>query len=113
MRNVSRLLLLLAVLAVASYTFAQTAPTATQAPAPQQDKAFQGTLVSVDDSAKTITAKDADNKEMMFHYTEQTQIVGAEKSVQGLAGKSGAKLNITYKADRAGNTATRIEMLPQ
>ena len=111
MRNVSRLLLLLVALAVASYTFAaQTAPPPAQAP--QQDKAFQGTLVSVDSDAKTITVKDADNKEMMFHYTEQTQIAGSEKTVQGLAGKSGSKLNITFKAERGANTATRIEVLP-
>ena len=111
MRNVSRLLLLLVVLAVASYTFAATAPTSSQAQ--QQDKAFQGTLVKVDDSAKTITVRDADNKEMMFHYTDQTQIVGSERTVQGLAGKSGSKLNITYKAERGANNATRIEVLPQ
>jgi len=97
------------VLAVASYAVAaQTAP---QAP-PAQDKAFQGTLVKVDAEAKTITAKDADNKEMMFHFTDQTQIVGSEKTVQGLAGKSGSKVNITYKAERGGNTAERIELLP-
>ena len=107
MRNVSRLLLLMAVLALASYTFAQAAQ------APQQDKAFQGTLVKVDSDTKTITAKDADNKEMMFHYTEQTQIVGSEKTVQGLAGKSGSKLNITYKVERGANNAMRIELLQE
>jgi hypothetical protein len=113
MRNVSRLLLLLVVLALASYTFAGTAPTSVQAQAQAQDKAFQGTLVKVDNDAKTITARDADNKEMMFHYTDQTQIVGSEKTVQGLAGKSGSKLNITYKVERGANSATRIEVLPQ
>jgi hypothetical protein len=111
MRGISRLLLLLVCLALASYTFAaQTAPP-TQAPA-QQDKAFQGTLIKVDPDAKTITAKDADNKEMTFHYTDQTEIVGSERNVQGLAGKSGAKLNITYKVERGGNNATRVEILP-
>jgi hypothetical protein len=108
MRNVSRLLLLSTVMAVASYTFAQEAPKAAQAP--QQDKAFQGTLVSVDSDAKTITAKDANNKEMKFLYTDQTQIVGSEKTVQGLTGKSGSKLTITYKVERGANNATRIEL---
>jgi hypothetical protein len=111
MRNVSRLLLLVVVLALASYTFAaQTAPTAPQAP--QQDKAFQGTLTKVDSDAKIISVMGADNKEMMFHYTDQTEIVGSEKTVQGLAAKSGAKLSITYKAERGTNNATRIELLP-
>ena len=110
MRTISKLLLVLFVLTLGSYTFAaQTAPT----PAPAQlDKAFQGTLVKVDSDAKTLTAKDADNKEMTFHYTDKTEIVGSEKTVQGLAGKSGAKLNIIYKVEKGANNATRIEMLP-
>src|SRR5215467_6485521 len=110
MRNVSRLLLVLVILACASYTFAQAG--SAPAPAAQQDKAFQGTLVKVDSAAQTLTAKDADNKEMTFHYTDKTEIVGSEKTVQGLAGKSGSKVNVMYKAERVGNTATRIEMLP-
>jgi hypothetical protein len=106
MRNVSRLLLLLGVFAIASYTFAQNA-----APkAAQQEKAFQGTLVKVDADAKTLTAKDAKNQEMVFHYTEKTEVVGSENSIQGLAGKPGTQLNITYSVDRGANTATRIEM---
>lgn len=106
MRNVSRLLLLLGVFAIASYTFAQNA-----APkAAQQEKAFQGTLVKVDADAKTLTAKDAKNQEMVFHYTDKTEVVGSENSIQGLAGKPGTQLNITYSVERGNNTATRIEM---
>jgi hypothetical protein len=102
MRNVSRLLLLLVVLTVVSYTSAaQTA---------QQEKAFQGTLVRVDSDAKTLTARGADNKDMVFHYTDKTEVIGSE-NVQGLAGKSGTKLNITYTVERGANTAMRIEML--
>lgn len=109
MRNISRLMLLLVVLALASLTVAaQVAPP--PAAAAQQDKAFQGMLVKVDSDAKTLTAKDADNKEMVFHYTDKTEIVGSEKTVQGLAGKSGSMLNVTYRAERSGNTATRIEI---
>jgi hypothetical protein len=110
MRTVSKLLLVLVVLTIGSYTFAaQITPT----PAPaQQDKAFQGTLTKVDIDGKTLTAKDADNKEMMFHYTDKTEVVGSEKTVQGLAGKSGAKLNVIYKIEKGVNNATRIELLP-
>ena len=105
MRNVSRLLLLLGVFAFASLTFAQNA-----APkAAQQEKAFQGTLVKVDADAKTMTVKGADNKDMVFLYTEKTQVVGSE-NVQGLAGKPGSKLNISYPVERGNNVATKIEM---
>jgi hypothetical protein len=103
------MLLVLVVLALASYTFAAQAPS-TPAPGAQQDKAFQGTLVKVDSEAKTFTAKDADNKEMMFHYTDKTEILGSEKTVQGLTGKSGSKVNIMYKVERGANNATRIEI---
>ena len=109
MRNVYRLLLLSIVFAFASYTFAARMP-APQAPAAQQEKAFQGILVKVDSDAKTLSVRGADNKDMVFHYTDKTQVVGSE-NVQGLAGKSGTKLNITYSVERGTNTAMKIEML--
>ena len=109
MRNVCRLLLLLGVFAFASLTFAaQNA--APKAPAAQQEKAFQGTLVKVDNDAKTLTAKDAQNKEMVFHYTDKTEIVGSENTIQGLAAKAGSPLIIEYTAAGGNNIATRIEM---
>jgi hypothetical protein len=104
------MLLVLVVLALASYTFAAQAPTPAPGAQAQQDKAFQGTLVKVDSEAKTFTAKDADNKEMVFHYTDKTEILGSEKTVQGLTGKSGSKVNIMYKVERGANNATRIEI---
>ena len=110
MRNVFRMLLLMVALAVGTYTFAAQAQKGGQAP--QQDKVFQGTLVKVDAEAKTITAKDADNKEMIFHYTEKTEMRGSEKTVQGLAGKAGSKVNITYTVERGNNNATSVESLP-
>ncbi len=112
MRNVSKCLGVIAVLlAVASYGFAIQA-TPTPAPAQQADKAFQGTLVKVDTDAKTLIAKDADNKEMLFAYTDKTEVVGSEKTVQGLAAKSGSKLKVTYRSERGVNNATRIELMP-
>ncbi len=111
MRNVCRLLLVVFVLAFASYNFAGQAPApAPKAPAAQAEKPFQGTLIKVDTDAKTLTAKDASNKEMVFHYTEKTEVVGSENSIQGLAAKSGTKLNITYSVEKGSNNATRIEM---
>jgi hypothetical protein len=109
MRNVYRLLLVLAALAFTSYTLAAQI-TVPKAPA-QQEKVFQGTLVKVDSNAKTITAKDAENKEMVFHYTDKTEVAGSEKTVQGLAAQSGTKLNITYNVERGANNAMRIELL--
>jgi hypothetical protein len=63
MRNISKCLGVLVIfLAVASYAFAQATP----APALQADKTFQGTLIKIDTDAKTLVARDADNKEMSY-----------------------------------------------
>jgi hypothetical protein len=80
---------------------------------PQTDKTFEGQLTKVDANAKTISAK-GKTEEMTFRYSDQTQIVGGEKDVQGLATKTGASLKITYQ-DAGGNNhvATKIEVIPQ
>jgi len=120
MRNISRSLgVLVVVLALASIGFAQATPPPAPpgerpapAPAQQAEKAFTGTLVKVDTAAKTLTAKGADDKDMVFSYTDKTEVTGSEKTVQGLAAKSGSKLRIMYKADGAKNEASRIELMP-
>src|SRR5262245_9295399 len=76
------------------------------------EKTFQGQLTKVDAAAKKMSVKGAGNAEMMFAYTEQTQVVGPQKDVQGLAGQTGADLRITYRDAGADNhVATRIEVL--
>jgi len=79
--------------------------------APQGEKVFEGQLTRVDTAAKSITVKGTGDLEMKFTYTEQPQVLGQEKTVQGLAGKVGTELRVTYR-DAAGNhTATKIEMI--
>src|SRR6266700_5493710 len=79
--------------------------------APQAEKVFEGHLMRVDTAGKSITVKGTGDLEMKFTYTEQTQVLGQEKTVQGLAGKVGTELRVTYR-DAAGNhTATKIEMI--
>jgi hypothetical protein len=46
---------------------------------------------------------------MTFEYTDATQVLGAEKSVQGLAGKTGTELKVTYREAGGKHTATKIE----
>jgi hypothetical protein len=79
---------------------------------PVADKTFTGQLIKIDSSAKTISLKDSDDKEMTFSYTDQTQVVGGERNVQGLTGKTGTPLKVTYREDGGTNHATRIEVLP-
>jgi ABC-type amino acid transport substrate-binding protein len=84
-------------------------PVASQAP--PAEKSFSGTLAKVDPEKKVITVKGpADQPEMTFTYDDKTQVTGAEKSVQGLTGKSGAALKVTYREQGGDRIATRIEV---
>src|SRR5215813_6188819 len=65
-------------------------------PAQQAEKVFQGQLSKIDPTAKLILVTGAGDKEMVFEYTDSTQIVGAQ-NVQGLGGKPGTELKVTYR----------------
>ena len=78
-------------------------------PSQAGEKVFQGQLAKVDADAKSITVIGPGNQEMTFSYTEATQVLGADKGVQGLAGKSGAELKITYRDAAGKHLATKIE----
>jgi hypothetical protein len=78
------------------------------APPAQAEKVFQGQLTKVDAGAKAIMVKGAD-AEMTFEYTDATQVLGAAKDIQGLAGKAGADLRVTYRDAGGKHTATKIE----
>ena len=86
-------------------------PPAGAAPAPQAaEKSYAGTLSKVDLQAKEITVKGADNKEMVFTFTDQTQMTGIEQKPQGLSGKTGSNLKVTYRENRGANLASKIEV---
>jgi hypothetical protein len=80
------------------------------APAQAQEKlqAFEGELAKVDATAKRLWVKGSDGKEMEFGYNEQTQIIGAGGSVEGLATMSGTRVKVHY--DEASKTASAIEV---
>jgi Cu/Ag efflux protein CusF len=115
-----RLTTLMAVCAVFVLTLSVTAfalqgpaqPPAQNPPA-AADKTYQGQLSKVDATAKEIILKGADNKEMVFTYNDQTKMTGVDNGAQGLAGKSGSNLKVTYRENRGTNLATQIEVQPQ
>src|SRR5262245_66641328 len=73
-------------------------PVASQAP--QAEKTFSGTLTKVDAAKKLISVKGTGNEpEMTFTYDDKTQVSGREKTVEGLAGKSGATLKVSYRSE--------------
>ena len=80
------------------------------APPAQAEKVFQGQLTNVDANAKMISVKGA-SEEMTFALTDATQVIGSEKDVQGLAGKTGSQLKVTYRDAAGKHTATKIEIV--
>jgi hypothetical protein len=80
------------------------------APPSQSERTFEGQLSKVDADARAITVKGA-TAEMVFAYSDATQIVGADGKVQGLASRTGTALKVTYREADGKRTATRIEIM--
>ena len=94
-------------------TFGQGAPPQERPAAPPAqaaEKIFQGQLTKVDANAKMLTVKGA-NEEMAFEYSDATQVLGSEKTIQGLAGKTGTELKVSYRDAGGKHQATKIETI--
>jgi hypothetical protein len=91
-----------------------------QAPSPEVDQQqkerpptpMTGELVSVDEAAKTLAIKTASEGEVKFSYSDQTEIVGADKVASGLAGV-GTEVTVHYDSHGTAKVATRIEIRPK
>ena len=75
-----------------------------------QAKTATGQLAKVDVKAKEITIKGADNKDMVFTYTDATQMTGVDGGPEGLNGKSGSTVRVTYQERGGSNLASKIEV---
>jgi len=69
---------------------------------------FEGELMKVDATAKTLSVKNPQGQENEFRYTDQTVISGADGGVEGLASKSGTPVSVHF--DTATRTAAKIEV---
>jgi Cu/Ag efflux protein CusF len=78
-------------------------------PAGGQQQTVTGQLSKIDVAAKEITIKSGD-KEMVFTWIDSTQITGADDGAQGLTGKTGATLKVTYQSRGGANLASKIEV---
>jgi|SRR6185369_3898307 len=89
-------------------------PPLSQAPAPSDRSrtaatTVSGELVRVNPEAKTIAVKNATG-EITFKYSDQTQMIGTQKTVAGLATMNGEQVVVTYMVDGTSNMATKIEV---
>jgi hypothetical protein len=78
------------------------------AQAQETPQIFEGELMRVDATAKTLSVKSSDGREMEFRYNDQTLISGAESGVEGLATKSGSPVSVHF--DTPTRTASKIEV---
>jgi len=72
-----------------------------------------GEILSVNTETKTLVVKTTPDSEMKFTYSEQTEIVGADKGAEGLATKAGSIVTVTYDVHGTANIALKIEVKPK
>ena len=81
---------------------------APMAQAQETPQIFDGELLKVDATAKTLSVKNSEGREMEFRYNDQTLISGADGGVEGLATKSGTPVSVHF--DTTTRTAAKIEV---
>ena len=106
MQKVTHALVVLAAIAL----FAGVMPVLAQEQAKEAATVAQGQLLRVDVNAKTLAIRSSDVNQMQFRYTEQTKVVGGDRSVAGLATMAGSPVTIKYTKQGADNVATEIEV---
>jgi Cu/Ag efflux protein CusF len=92
-----------------------------QAPSPMSQAAqpmrspVEGELVSVDADAKKITIKPLTGADLVFTYTDKTEISGAQKDAAGLATVKEGRVTVhfTEDAQTKAKTASRIVVEPK
>jgi ABC-type Fe3+-hydroxamate transport system substrate-binding protein len=77
-------------------------------PAQETPQVFDGELMKVDATAKTLSVKNSEGREIEFRYNDQTLISGADGGVEGLATKSGTPVSVQF--DMATRTAAKVEV---
>jgi hypothetical protein len=97
-------------LGMASFTMAQSGAAQSHESEKSATKSISGTLANVDSMAKTLSVKTKQGTDMDFHYTDQTQVEGAEGGVQGLASKDGSELTVMYREDSNSGERTAVSI---
>jgi len=87
-----------------------------QPPSEQRAKSpdpVTGEIVSINTETKTLVVKTTPDSDMKFTYSEETEIVGADKGTEGLATKTGSVVTVTYDVHGTANVALKIEVKPK
>ena len=93
----------------------EAAPPSEPAPFSQPMPALQmaeGALTKVDAASRMISIRTADGTERTFSYFDETEVLGADNTVEGLAKVNGDKLRVFYESQGPGwDAAWRIEVM--
>lgn len=87
-----------------------------QPPSEQRAKSPEpvtGEIVSINTETKTLVVKTTPDSDMKFTFSEETEIVGADKGTEGLATKTGSVVTVTYDVHGTANIALKIEVKPK
>jgi hypothetical protein len=105
---------------VATSVIAAVPATATQQPQqpPSEQRAkspepVTGEIVSINTETKTLVVKTTPDSDMKFTFSEETEIVGADRGTEGLATKTGSVVTVTYDVHGTANIALKIEVKPK
>jgi hypothetical protein len=81
-----------------------------QDPKVQDAKIVEGILMGIDQNARVLTLKAADN-EMQFSYTDQTELVAPENDGKPAVVRQGTKMRVHYTERENAKIATKIEII--
>jgi hypothetical protein len=94
-----------------SWSSQQEQPAKEAAQAPATHQTAKGELSRVDAASKSFWIKAADGSEMEFKYDDKTEVTGAAKNAEGLAGTSGSKVAVEFEKAEGANKALKIEVM--
>ena len=100
-------------ISIGSVAAQQSAPPPSEQERAKTPEPVSGELVSIATDTKTLVVKTMGDKEMTFAYTDQTEIVGAEKGAAGLATMTGSPVTVHYTVRGTSNVAAKIEVRPK
>ena len=113
MKTIGIVLALVFVVGIAGFVSAAYGQNPNTGNSPSTTNVFEGKLSKIDTDKKMITVTGKDEKgrltEMSFKYNDATEISGGDRTIQGLTGKQGEDLKITFRVADGDNTATKIE----
>ena len=70
----------------------------------------QGELISVNPDLQLLVIRTAENVEVEFHFSEETEVAGSDETVAGLATMSGSQVTVHYRAEGEDLKAVKIEV---